>query len=116
VTTLTDDQIAYLRSEVGDTPDDATLQDKFDRLGSTVKVAAEIVSGKLAVLEGQASSTTLSIPGVISESESYDATLRALSARQTRLLGLAALQDQQAAAVDDGDGVARVTRADRAHR
>lgn len=112
---LTDDQIAYLRSEVGPTPDDDALQDAYDRLGSVVKVAAEVVSGKLALLEGQASSTSLSIPGVISESESYDATLRALSARQTRLQARADAEDQ-VAAVSGGEGVGRITRADRAGR
>lgn len=111
MTQLTDSDLAYLRSEVGSDPDEDTLQELYDRLGSLVKVAAEVISGKLALLEGQASSTSLSIPGVISESESYDATIRALTARQTRLLAAVATED--AVPLASAGGVGSITRRDR---
>jgi hypothetical protein len=80
---LTAQDLAYLQSELGTDVDQADLQARYDRLGSVVAVAAEVVKQRLATLIASPSSFTL--PGVYSESN--DSNIRALQQQQARLDG-----------------------------
>lgn len=60
---LTEQEIAFLRAEVGSDPPDEQLQDRMDRLGSVLQVADEILRERLANLV--AAPASLNVPGVI---------------------------------------------------
>lgn len=56
---LTEAQLATIRNEVGSTPDDPTLQSKYDRVGTLYGVAYEVVSQRLADLRTNPASFTV---------------------------------------------------------
>lgn len=82
---LSEVDLAYLRSELGSDLDEPDLQARYDRLGSTPAVAAEVVQERLATrLSGP---SAFSLPGVYSESTN-DATIKALQEQAARLQGV----------------------------
>lgn len=89
---LTDANLAYLHAELGADADEDDLQDRYDRLGSVVAVADEVVRGRLADLLAKPASVTLT--GVMSKDTS--ANIRALQPQALRLA--AELRAEQAAA------------------
>jgi len=106
---LTDVELAYLRSEIGSTVDEADLDLRYERLGTAVAVAHEVVRERLATLLSGPSS--FSLPGVYSESTN-DGTIRALQAQTDRLQ--TTLDAVHAPAVDvQQGGAGRIVRTDR---
>lgn len=75
--------LAWVRSEVGSTspPTDADLDGKYDRLGSPVEVALEVLRGRLA--DFLADPVKWSLDGEHAEDSS--ANIKALSAQIARL-------------------------------
>lgn len=89
------DVLAVLRSWVGETPDDATLEAKFDRLGSVAAVVLEVLrERRAALLAGPIEWTTED-----GYRENNKENLKALDALISDVIGGAV-----------GDPVARVTR------
>lgn len=83
---LTDGDLAYLRSELGEDVDEVDLQDRYDRLGTVAAVALEVQRQRLsAVLAAPAGFT---IPGVYSEDNG--ARIRAMQDRVAELSRLVA--------------------------
>lgn len=105
---LSDDQLAFLRGQLGASADEDDLYDRYDRLGNVLAVAIEVLGERLGDLLQAGSSFTL--PGVYSESN--DAVIRAL---QSRIDGLKAQLAAETAAATATSPLtqAKVVRSDR---
>lgn len=107
---LTEDQITYIRSEIGSEtpPTDDDLDDAYARLGTIPEVIAEVLRGRLADMI--ADSGSLTIPGAIALGGPSSEAIKALAARVNRA-------ETAAEAADSGTlpeiGVGRVVRVDR---
>lgn len=104
-TTLTDEQLAFIRSRIGDAepPDDDDLQEIFDRLTSPTPagVAYEVLSWRLANFLSDPASYT--IEGVYQESAQSNIT-----GLQAQLRLIAAERDEELGVT--GSSVIRVAR------
>lgn len=98
--TLTDPDLAYLRTQLGSTLDEADLQARADRLQSVVHVAHEVVSERLATLLQDPASFTL--PGVLSVGTGEN--IKALQAQAAGLRAQVDAADAVAAAELAGAG------------
>jgi hypothetical protein len=109
---LTEADLAYLHSELGsDLAGEDDWQDRYDRLGSLVAVADEVVRGRLADL--LADGPGISIPGVFTEQGKAD-FIKALQAQSARLTGLLAAEAIALEASGAGRvGSGRLVRSDR---
>ena len=58
---LTEQELAWIRSKVGDDPDEIDLEDRYTRLGDVTEVVREVLSGRLANL--LAAPASITIPG-----------------------------------------------------
>lgn len=86
---LTEDQLAYLRSEVGvDDPTDDVLEDAYTRLDSVEEVAAEVLRTRLANL--LAAPASFSVEGY---SENNAANITALQKQLDRLTTAVSVAD-----------------------
>jgi hypothetical protein len=82
VVDLTDEELAYIRSEVGATPDDDDLQERYERLGSVTDVIVEVLRGRRAAFVNAPAS--VNVPGEIAVNTS--ANITALDRQLDRLL------------------------------
>lgn len=80
---MTEEQIIETRRQVGNAPDDAALNDTYDRLGDVDAVVLEVLELRYAELERTPES--FSIPGEYSQSTGKN--LEALGARISALGG-----------------------------
>jgi hypothetical protein len=81
---LTTSQIAAIRREVGEEPDDAALNEAYDRLGDIAIVVIEIVERRLANFESEP--TSFNVPGEYGQSTAQN--IIALREKLARLRGL----------------------------
>lgn len=82
---LSDTDRDWIRDWVGSTPDDGTLDDYYDQLGAREAVALRVLNRRLADM--QANPASFSLSGVLSTSTV--ANLTALEKKITRLEGIA---------------------------
>ena len=82
---LTDEQLAYLRAELGPETTAEEVQARWERLGDPQLVAVEVVRERLAAL--QAGPATFSLAGVYSQSTAEN--LRSYREQLARLTGAA---------------------------
>lgn len=78
---LTDSDLAYLSTVLGSDLDEGDLQERYDRLGDTRKVASEVLDIRYADLLAKPDSFT--IPGEYSETRSKQ--IDALNARRMQV-------------------------------
>jgi hypothetical protein len=81
---LTVSQIASIRREVGETPDDTALNEAYDRLGDIGVVIIEIIERRLANLES--SPAAFNVPGEYGQSTEQN--MIALREKLSRLRGM----------------------------
>lgn len=107
---MTDNDLAHIRDEVGDEPDDTTIDDYFDELGHWLPVAIRVLKRRRAnAAAGGQETKSFSLDGVLSVGLST-ANLSNLDAQIASLETLWAAEQGDAA---DGVSTARIRRADR---
>jgi hypothetical protein len=93
---LSPDQLSAVRDEVGPTPDDAALDDLYDRLGGLVGVVRAVWRARLAVFLAQPAS--VNVPGQVGAS--WGENIRAIERKLRALDGLDDTSDD----LPSGDG------------
>jgi hypothetical protein len=88
--TLTADQLAEIRDEVGDTPGDADLQETYTRVGTIGGTIYSTLSRRLANL--MAAPSSFAVPGEYSQST--QANIQALQAQLAKWAAFAPHQDE----------------------
>lgn len=83
---LTDQQLGWIRDELGSEPDDDTLQDHYTALGHWILVALRVLRRRHAdaVAGGTSTPASVSVPGVVAVSASRT-DVRALAGQIDRL-------------------------------
>lgn len=86
---LTDDQVAYIRSEIGDSepPTDADLFTAYERLGIITAVAIEVIRKRIATI-ASGSAVSFSIAGEYSQSKAENIKALQEILKRLRLEGL----------------------------